>query len=160
MQTTQKSLTIALVKELRDFLLPLWERKQAKLNPRQGKLSNTYTPDKNMCRFTSGFLLQALDYHGFDVEVKGGAPFEPVICDGGFKDANNKWHGHFWVIVNETIIDLTAEQFGCPGIVISDESNPNYLANITGDELDEMIYQVDDTASEWFNVYISQTNNQ
>lgn len=81
------------------------------------------------CVTSSLFLQQVLLENGFDAAVAhGDIPGQDVgICVHG------KWHGHAWVTTDEHVIDITADQFGQPPVIITTRYDKRYRAkdNIT-----------------------------
>jgi len=42
-----------------------------------------------------------------------------------------RWHGHAWVVVTgNTIVDITADQFGCAPVVITTVDDARYVASV------------------------------
>lgn len=67
--------------------------------------------------------------------VAGGRPTARTPR-GGFFDATGTSHPHLWVEGRrrgaQILVDLTADQFGGPPVVVEEGDSPAYLANATG----------------------------
>ncbi|MGA4124436.1 hypothetical protein ACI2VB_26220 [Ralstonia nicotianae] len=72
------------------------------------------------CLHASILLQQSLDrFAACETVVRGGNG----IGDGGARDTNGAWHGHYWVEGTTSdghpfLADITADQFGWPSIVV------------------------------------------
>lgn len=135
--------------EIRDFLKPLWKEKHKIL-----RLNQPISEDQKMCQFTSLFLKMVIESLGEEAYFRGGGTRFPDVKDGGFRDSEGVWHTHFWVEVdNEFIIDITANQFGAPEVIVTSLDDDRYKSNITGDELSEFACNVEKTAFSWLELY-------
>lgn len=97
-----------------------------------------------MCRFTSAFLVLIL---GNEWWVTGGEPYGAGERAGFFDGSN--WHAHYWITDGELIVDLTANQFGAPSIVVTTAEDLRYSENCSDGELSESLLHVQDRANEW-----------
>lgn len=110
-----------LAREARAFLEPHWERWHREAGSPPGKTSVS----QGTCGRSSQFLAEMLREEGFETELAFGSP---VTCPCGFRSANG-WRGHAWVICHEParIIDLTADQFGAPPVIVTTPDDPRYI---------------------------------
>lgn len=72
-------------------------------------------PSLNTCGRSSLFLERALRDGGIDASVCRGVPQDGLEL--GFFDGAS-WRAHSWVEAEGRIIDITADQFGAPPVVI------------------------------------------
>ncbi|WDZ76013.1 hypothetical protein PWG15_15555 [Ensifer adhaerens] len=81
------------------------------------------------CGRTSLFLVRALNAEGLDACGVSGTPragpLEPEIGPFGFLH-NGSWQGHAWVECGDFILDITADQFGAPPILVVDRADTRY----------------------------------
>jgi hypothetical protein len=102
----------------RNFLLPLWLAAHQSWDSK--KIPSC--PSLHMCRYTTLFLYEVIKkYHDLDAVILTGCPDEDVNATAnglyGIKDKNGRWHDHSWIVVDDSIIDLTADQFGYAPII-------------------------------------------
>lgn len=103
--------------EARLFLESIW--------PEWHALRGRELPDPlslGTCQTTSLFLARFLQEHGFDAAVAQGNV--PAKDEGYFHD--DRWHGHAWVECSGWIVDISADQFGCPPVSIEPIDAPHY----------------------------------
>jgi hypothetical protein len=86
---------------------------------------------RNTCGRTSFFLVNALQREGLDAEWKTGVPrlsdAGPELGPYGFL-VNARWESHSWVECQEWIVDLTADQFGAPPVIVTPSNDVRYRA--------------------------------
>jgi hypothetical protein len=105
---------------------------------------------KNMCRFTSSFLVAVL---GAPWRVAGGGcryddRSDDVVSVGGFYDGR-AWQAHYWVTDGERIVDLTASQFGAEDVLVTSADDPRYDANYLPQECRAALNGVQARAGQW-----------
>lgn len=103
--------------DVRRFLESVW--------PEWHTLRGRALPDPlslGTCQTTSLFLADVLREHGFEATVAQGNT--PVAEEGYFHEG--EWHGHAWVECGSWIVDISADQFGCPPVSIRPLDDPNY----------------------------------
>jgi hypothetical protein len=107
--------TLLEARHILEGIWPSWHHKRGQ--PLPDPLS------KNTCQTSALFLVQFLALRGMEAKVaQGNTPGKPE----GYFDGT-RWHGHAWVVTQGTgqgtedglILDLTADQFGGPKIVIA-----------------------------------------
>lgn len=153
------NLGIDSLKTIRSFLTTKWKEKHEAFSKKSDRVFKT--EDESLCRFTSAFLLEVLpELTGEKWEVEGGDKlnvYEPV---GGFKDARDKWHGHYWVTNGKVIVDLTAKQFGDKDIIVTSANDKRYHENYTPEELKAHLADVEDTVMDWLDDYVLESSCQ
>jgi hypothetical protein len=146
------------LQELRFFLEDKWK---------EWKINNNYTIDdddtlsRDMCRFTSVFLYRWLidKYPEYDWKIKGGISnrqfnkLENYDLQGGY-NCHDIWFGHFWIQNENTIIDLTADQFNGDEIIMTSINDKRYNNNMSDTELIGAMLFGSEDAHEWYSVYI------
>lgn len=103
--------------KVRRFLEGIW--------PEWHALRGRELPDPlslGTCQTTSLFLATVLQEHGFDAAVAQGN--DPGANEGYCH--NGRWHGHAWVTCGGWIVDISADQFGCPPVSIRPLDDPAY----------------------------------
>src|SRR5690606_4098612 len=126
---------------VRTFLEPRWRSWKTERIP--WVLEGVARPlSENMCRFSALFLAHVLEREvGGTWHVDGGCSEPPDRADlldvdperapGGMADIEGGWRGHYWVVDDgwSTILDITADQFGWPPVLITDAEDRRYRAN-------------------------------
>ena len=104
----------------RTFLEPHWEAWYRHIGSPEGQR----TFSEGTCGRSSTFLCDLLRSEGYSARVAYGSPVE---CDCGFRTAAG-WKGHGWVVVEDPacIIDLTADQFGAPPVIVTGLDDPRF----------------------------------
>lgn len=100
------------------------------------------TATKDMCRAVATATAIILTKEtGIQWEVAGGLPSVPEnegghytsIMPGGYK-TDRAWNGHFWAVAVGSepplLVDLSADQFGEPDVVVAQGYHPNYRENL------------------------------
>lgn len=103
--------------EARRFLEGVW--------PEWHRLRGRPLPDPlsiGTCQTSSLFLATLLREHGFNANVAQGN--DPSKYEGYFHDGC--WYGHAWVTCEGWIVDISADQFGCPPVSIKPLDDPSY----------------------------------
>ncbi|MDX1779959.1 MAG: hypothetical protein R3256_01445 [Thalassovita sp.] len=103
--------------EVRRFLEPRW----AAWHRREGS-PVLATPSQGTCGRSSLFLCRVLLLNGYSAEFAAGDPTEGRK---GFRTSSG-WKGHAWVQNRRLILDVTADQFGQPPVVITQADDPRY----------------------------------
>ena len=103
--------------EVRRFLEPRWDEWHRK----EGS-PVLATPSQGTCGRSSLFLCRVLLLNGYKAEFAAGDPTEGRK---GFH-APGGWKGHAWVQSSRLILDVTADQFGMPPVVITPAEDPRY----------------------------------
>lgn len=100
-----------------------------------------------MCGFTSSFMAGVLnDMVGGEWTLAGGRP----LSGGGVRSACGAQAGHFWTVsADGVIVDLTADQFGLPTVVVTTERDPRYQQTFTREEIEAHLPKVEGIAAEW-----------
>lgn len=107
----------ALARQVRGFLEPHW----AEWHRRAGSLPMV-SDSQGTCGRSSLFLRDVLRGAGFDAEFAAGSPVEH---HKGFRSKDG-WHGHAWVRAGGWIVDVTADQFGGPAVLMTGADDPRY----------------------------------
>ncbi len=102
---------------VRHFLEPRWT---AWL--RQQGCPKMVTPSQGTCGRSSLFLSRVLQDNGYPAEFAAGHPAEGRK---GFLTSEG-WKGHAWVESGGLILDVTADQFGLPPVVITGVDDPRF----------------------------------
>lgn len=130
--------------ELRSFLEPLWLRRKAET----GRLPDAGSPlSEGMCGFTSAFVVLALSVtDGPGWRMAGGWP----QSGGGIACRRGRLHGHFWAVSEDGIVvDLTADQFGHPNVIVTTDRDARYVESFTLNEIERHAGRVMPLAEEW-----------
>lgn len=110
-----------------------------------------------MCRFTSAFLLKALGpgwrLGGGDPFVYRGGAWVYSPSAGGYRKSDGHVDGHYWVVKDGLIVDLTATQFGGDPIVLTDHSDRRYIDVMTPPVRREALRDVTERARAWFGIW-------
>lgn len=92
----------------------------------------------DMCLLSSAFLAAVLaDTFEGTWKVCGGIPrLEDMQAtrgniNGGMRDLTGRWRGHYWVMSGRLglIVDVTADQFGHPSVLVTPSDDSRYRAN-------------------------------
>jgi hypothetical protein len=94
--------------------------------------------------------------------VAGGWPRDDrtgLKINRGFCDSTGKWRFHYWNVIGNYIVDLTAGQFEDDSIIFTDKNDPRYCAIVTGlpDDLKDFESTRTSIAAEWLAEYVSLT---
>jgi len=111
---------------LRRFMEPVWDDWLAAEPWRRGP-----TPSAGACGRTSLFVRDALRREGYDAVWSNGVPRlseTSQIGDFGFL-VHGRWESHAWVTCQGWIVDITADQFGAPPVIVTAATDPRYAAN-------------------------------
>lgn len=116
-----------IARAVRAFLEPVWPEWHAAAGRIPEPLSRC------TCGRSSLFLARVLE-EGFGLAAlwTNGtprlAPGGPELGPFGFR-AGGRWESHAWVVVSATtIVDVTADQFGAPAVIVAPLSDPRYGA--------------------------------
>ncbi|OCP22158.1 MULTISPECIES: hypothetical protein [unclassified Ensifer] len=108
----------------RQFMEPIWLEWHS-----AWKGDAPTTPSQWTCGRTSLFLSRALTADGFEASWASGTPrLSPsgaALGDFGFL-SDTGWQSHAWVECGDLIVDITADQFGAPPILITDRHDRRY----------------------------------
>lgn len=107
-----------LVTAVRHFMPDIWHGWHREYGRPTPSVLSTGT-----CGRTSLLLRTILVSEGFDAVWCNGA----VADGGGFFDGH-VWHAHAWVMSNDLIIDITADQFKAPPVIVTAADDPRYRA--------------------------------
>ncbi|MGO4620947.1 hypothetical protein AB4Z34_11225 [Ensifer sp. 2YAB10] len=113
-------------------------------------------PSQWTCGRSSLFLVRALSTEGFDVVWASGTPRadpnEPEIGPFGFFHEGS-WQSHAWVECGDFIVDITADQFGAPPVLVVDRTDTRYNRGDRDTALPEFVLArrraVDDIWPRW-----------
>lgn len=132
---------------LRSFIEPFWRAWKAESERPQGPFE---TDSAGMCGFTSCFVAMALNKAlGGGWTMAGGRP-RAAFPEGGVRCASGRQNGHFWAESESgLIVDLTADQFGLPTVVVTTASDPRYRATFSLEEIEGHLPKVEALAWEW-----------
>lgn len=81
---------------------------------------------RGTCGRSSQFLVHVLRDAGWGAEYACGAPGRH---DFGLR-AQGRWYGHAWAECAGFIVDITADQFGCPPVTVTSLGDPAYRAGV------------------------------
>ena len=112
--------------DVREFLAPVWVRwRQSRGEPVLA------TPSTNTCGRSSLFLRDVLRSEGFSAEWTSGVPrlAEEGADIGPFGFfSGRRWESHAWVVSNNFILDITADQFGAAPVIVTPIVDDRYRA--------------------------------
>lgn len=119
-QTGIRNLALA----ARRFMEPVWLEWHS-----AGNREAPTTPSQWTCGRTSLFLARALGSEGFMASWASGTPRlssdGPELGPFGFL-THTGWQSHAWVECGNLIVDITADQFGAPPVLIADLHDHRY----------------------------------
>lgn len=112
----------------RQFIEPVWlhwHQARGRIVPHP---TSRYT-----CGRTSLFLRDVLRHGGYRAEWMSGTPYAggratPDAACGFY--SGTRWEGHAWVVSGDTIIDITADQFGGDPVLITSVADTRYAASM------------------------------
>lgn len=130
--------------DLRMFLEPHWEDWKLKTGR---PIGGDVIASEKMCGFSSTFAAIALkELDGGDWRVAGGWP----KSGGGVSCPRKRLNSHFWTVSDDGIVvDLTADQFGMPGIIVTMVHDPRYIESLTIEEVEGYTPYLMPLAEEW-----------
>lgn len=112
---------LATATTVRAFLEPAWRHWQPGAEP----------PSKNTCGRSSLFLQRVLVDRGYEARWTNGIPRlaedAPDLGPFGFF-GGARWESHAWVECDGFIVDVTADQFGAPPVLVTPATDPRYGA--------------------------------
>jgi hypothetical protein len=112
---------LALAISVRAFLEPAWRQWQPGVDP----------ASKNTCGRSSLFLERVLRQAGHEASWTNGVPRlsedGPDLGPFGFF-TGVRWESHAWVECGGIIVDVTADQFGAPPVIVTPANDPRYGA--------------------------------
>ena len=110
-------------RDVRAFLEPHWQAWHVEWGPPAPVTASQWT-----CGRSSAFLCFALNNAGIPAQVQSG---RPSTDRGGFGfHAADQWQDHAWVVAGEWIVDITNDQFGALGAVITPISDARYRSGL------------------------------
>lgn len=135
----------------RPFLETCWRRWKAESAKGTCPLE---ADSAGMCGFTSAFLAEALARTvGGEWRVAGGRPFS----GGGVTCPQGRLNGHFWCVSDDgVIVDLTADQFGLPTVLVTTLKDSRYSETFTAEEIDEHLPKVLPVAEAWLEAALDE----
>ncbi|NUS71045.1 MAG: hypothetical protein HOQ41_22055 [Ensifer adhaerens] len=113
-------------------------------------------PSQWTCGRTSLFLVRVLSAQGFKAHWVSGTPRtkpdEPEIGPYGYV-CDGVWQSHAWVECGDFIVDITADQFGAPPVLVVDCTDNRYNTGNRDTALPEFVLArrraVDDIWPRW-----------
>lgn len=111
---------------------------------------------RSTCGRSSLFMVRALRREGHDARWANGIPRvsaeSPDLGPFGFH-TGARWESHAWVEVGGWIVDITADQFGAPPVVVVPATDPRYgrltLDTASPESIERRARQVDEIWSFW-----------
>lgn len=96
-------------------------------------LTVPHPPSRYTCGRTSLFLRDVLRHEGHPAEWMSGTPYAggsgaPDTACGFY--SGTRWEGHAWVISGNTIVDITADQFGGDPVLITSVADTRFVGSI------------------------------
>lgn len=132
---------------VRAFLEPLWETWKIERNR-----DTSAPPSASMCRFTAIFLKPILEENtGRRWKIAGG--YEWMGDNGGMIDPHGVWRSHYWLTDGETIVDITADQFGHHPVIVTDHQDVRYRANFSSAEIRRHVADANLTPAAWRRIF-------
>ncbi len=146
---------VDLATKARAFLEPRWKEWKAERS----------VPDDiaslGMCRFSAIFLVEILNEGTSGLWLVDGGIADPDPDDenlnhrvgpGGFIAQGGACHSHYWCVdaMSRLIVDVTADQFDGPEIVVTELGDPRYRRNILDDAIELHLEDARTRAEAWF----------
>ncbi len=107
-----------------ETIWPLWHERRGDAVPSPNS--------RGTCGRSSLFLCKALRLEGLECEFAIGNPFDATglnrVSPFGFF-SGDRWESHAWAHCGGLILDITADQFGAPPIIVTSADDPRYNAN-------------------------------
>jgi hypothetical protein len=110
-----------LAASVRAFLTPHWLAWHAAWGPPEPRCLSQWT-----CLRSSAVLARAALHRGIDAALRSGAG---GASGAGFRHGGT-WHSHGWVQAGDWIVDITADQFSQPPIVVVPGCDVRYRAGM------------------------------
>ncbi|MGF6173721.1 hypothetical protein [Ensifer sp. 4252] len=108
----------------RQFMEPIWLEWHSAWNGEA-----PITPAQWTCGRTSLFLVRVLKAEGLETSWASGtprlSPSGPELGNFGFLSEAG-WQSHAWAECGNIIVDVTADQFGAPPVLITDRRDRRY----------------------------------
>ncbi|MEP3048753.1 MAG: hypothetical protein ABJL55_15560 [Roseibium sp.] len=108
----------------RTFLLTVWPTWQPEDAAADRNLS------ENTCGRSSVFLCKLLRDQGHSADFVSGNPLNGPLSEEGTAEEGlfdgHRWCSHAWVRSGSYIVDITADQFGLPPIIVTDHRDSRY----------------------------------
>lgn len=143
------------VGDIRSFLEPIW----VKAHEGWADEPVPTPPSKYMCRYSCLFLKQVLNDAGYgEWQVYLGRPPSQELhgtAQGqfGYQSADGKWYDHAWLIKGDTLIDITADQYGDMPVIVCNFVPEKYHANMSEADVSadfaKLKKRVDSWVAEW-----------
>jgi len=148
MQPTLAEVT-QLVWEIRRFLEPHWVKAHLSWGAEIPQ-----PPSRWMCRSTSIFLAEVFRTQlGSVWQIVGGRPekYLDATPEGavGIFATNGTWNDHCWLEENGLVVDLTADQFGHPTVIITAADALRYRANLSEQDMAEDLLKLRSRSIAW-----------
>jgi len=107
-----------------------------------------------MCRSTSIFLAEVFRQQlGSVWQLVGGRPSQhhDATPEGavGIFATNGTWNDHCWLEGNGLVVDITADQFGYPTVIITAASDVRYQANVSEQDMEEQLLKLRHRPMAW-----------
>ena len=111
----------------------------------------------HMCRYTCLFLQKRLRQdHGLAAKIVTGRPAEDSngTSQGkfGFQDRQGNWHDHSWLVIDDQIIDLTADQFEEDEIIVTSVSDKRYRPSLDQQAFVKSFERLNRRTQKWLHV--------
>lgn len=151
-----------LVTQVRLFMEPRWDARRAE---RHETRDLSVPASTSTCRFSALMVATVLSKAtGIRWRIVGGSPvaeadFHDIRTggNGGIKDPYGTWHGHYWCVGNNMLVDVTADQFGWDPVVTGDAGDPRYRANYLASAVRGHLEHVSQRVSTWHREWREQT---
>jgi hypothetical protein len=140
----------------REFLEPLW------IAAHEGWANEPVPnpPSKYMCRYSCLFLKHILKDAGYgEWQILLGRPITEELEGAkngifGFCAPNGGWYDHAWLIQNEILIDITADQFGGDRVVVTKSNQSIYNHNLTEIETSSDLEKLSKRVNPWIDLWL------
>ncbi len=107
----------------RGFLEPHWRAWHAAWGSQPPNCPSQWT-----CVRSSVFVCRTLNQIGCEAAFQSGRPYGGGHLYGYFHD--DEWQTHAWVLAGNWILDLTADQFGGPAVLIAAADDARYRCGV------------------------------
>lgn len=121
-------------------------------------------PSKQMCRFSCLFLKDVLKESNYgEWLIMLGRPDlvkSATTVDYGFKTKNDCWHDHAWLVKDNLLIDITADQFDGDAVYVGRIDSNHYRPNLTEHDALHHLSTLKKRVNKWLDAWRECSSNK